>query len=506
MHKQKILQEASKFVIRTGQLPSRSDLINMGISKERVRNHFGTIEEFHSELKKEHDILDIRDLKSASIPKNKVFVISTVVTGAKVDKRFLQSIDTFCSIYGAELILIPAQDNSQKISIDPVLKGRRFVLTDTKLNENCNILGIRTAARTVNTTSGLDRVGRRNGTFITAGTKRTLKYIATTNSRMPHAVMSTGAITLPNYGSMTLIDKRSYIATSDHTIGAVIVELDSDGYFHFRSITADNTGSFIDLGVKYYGKKTKGIETKLVLGDWHSGKTCPIVKRETLRLSDKLKIRTWIMHDVFDGYSISHHDQGKQAVLAIKANKGMLSLKKELDDYVADLIELSSNRKLVIVKSNHDEHLERYLSEARYVKHPHNHQLGLQLANAMIEGNNPLQWYTKRTGGRLNVRWLKRDEDYIVGGVHLGAHGDRGANGSRASIGQMESSFGDIVYGHAHTPQIMRGAYCVGTSTPVKPDYGDGPSSWMNTHCLVYPNGQRQLINLINGKFTTFLD
>jgi hypothetical protein len=183
----------------------------------------------------------------------------------------------------------------------------------------------------------------------------------------------------------------------------------------------------------------------------------------------------------------------------------MLSLKKELDDYVNELVFLSKNRQLVIVKSNHDDHLERYLSEARYIKHPYNHQLGLQLANALIEGHNPLEWYTKNKVGNINVLWLKRDEDFIVGGVQLGAHGDKGPNGSKASITSMEASYGDVVYGHAHTPQIMRGAFCVGTSTPTKPDYGDGPSSWMNTHCLVYENGQRQLINIIEGKFTTLL-
>ena len=506
MIKQKILKVAGEFVEKTGQLPSRSDITKLGISRESLRTHYGTVEALHNELKKQFDIIDIRDIKSTSVPKTKkIFVITTVITGAKVDTNFLASIDSFCKKNNAELILIPAMDNNQKISIDPVLKGRRFVTEDTKLNDNCSILGIGVKSRTADTTSGLNRVGRRNGTFIVGGTKRTLKYVATTNSKMPHALMSTGAITLPTYGSFTLISKQNYVAHNDHTMGAVIVELDRGGLYHFRQITADADGSFIDLSTQYSKNKTKKVRADLVLGDLHVGKTCPVVRKATLDLSNKLNVSRWIIHDAFDAYTISHHDMGRQAVLAVKANKGMLSLKKELDDYVNELVALSKFRELIIVKSNHDEHLERYLSEARYIKHPHNHQLGLQLANALIEGYNPLKWYTEQQVGKLNVRWLKRDEDFIVGGVQLGAHGDKGPNGSRGSITSMESSYGDVVYGHAHTPQIMRGAFCVGTSTPTKPDYGDGPSSWMNTHCLVYDNGQRQLINLIDGKFTCLL-
>jgi nucleoid DNA-binding protein len=506
MNKQKILELACEFVKRTGQLPTRNDITRMGVTRDAYRTHYGTVEALHNDLKNKFDIIDVRDLKNSKIPKNKkVFVITTVITGAKVDTNFLASIDNYCKIHNAELLLIPAMDTNQKVSIDPILKGRRFITEDTKLNENCGIIGIGIRPKTVDSTSGLNRIGRRNGTFIVAGTKRTLKYVATTNKKLPHALMSTGALTLPNYGSFTLMNKQNYIAHNDHTMGAVIVELDKNNYFHFRQITADSSGKFIDLGIEYSKNKTRKVKANLVLGDLHIGKTCPIVRKATLELSDKLNIKKWIIHDAFDAYTISHHDIGKQATLAIKANKGMLSLRKELDDYVNELVFLSKKRQLIIVKSNHDEHLERYLSEARYIKHPHNHQLGLQLANALIEENNPLEWYTKSKVGNINVMWLKRDEDYIIGGVQLGAHGDKGPNGSQASITSMEASYGDVVYGHAHTPQIMRGAFCVGTSTPTKPDYGDGPSSWMNTHCLVYENGQRQLINLIEGKFTTLL-
>ena len=507
MKKKEILEATKKFVAKTGSLPSRVDLASLGFNHDVVRRAFVNLDGLYKEIKKEFDILDIRDLNNAKLNKStRVYIITTAIAGAKVDTNFLASIDGFCKKHKGELLIIPAQDSKQKIALDSALLDRKFVVRDLKLNESCSILGIGVKSRAVDTTTGLNRVGRRNGTFILGGTKRRLKYVATTNNKLPHAIMSTGSLTLPNYGLGDLVRKNDYIADSDHTMGAVIVELDKDGHYHFRDITADKSGAFIDLGIKYSGNRTSKVDSTLVLGDWHSGLTCPITKQATLELSKKLSISKWVMHDVFDAYSISHHDIGKEALLAKKANKGLLGLERELDQYVKDLVELSKLRQLIIVKSNHDEHLERYLSEARYIKDPVNHQLGLKLADAMIDGHNPLEWYTKRKAGKLNVKWLRRDEDYIIGGVQLGAHGDKGPNGSKGSITALEASYGDIVYGHAHTPQILRGAYCVGTSTPLKPDYGLGaPSSWLNAHCLVYPNGQRQLVNMINGKFSCLL-
>jgi hypothetical protein len=57
------------------------------------------------------------------------------------------------------------------------------------------------------------------------------------------------------------------------------------------------------------------------------------------------------------------------------------------------------------------------------------------------------------------------------------------------------------IIGHSHTPAIEEGCYQVGTSTKLSRGYTHGPSSWLNTHCLIYPNGKRTLINVIDGKW-----
>jgi hypothetical protein len=37
--------------------------------------------------------------------------------------------------------------------------------------------------------------------------------------------------------------------------------------------------------------------------------------------------------------------------------------------------------------------------------------------------------------------------------------------------------------------------------TALKAEYTSGPSGWLNTHCVIYPNGKRSLLNIIKGKW-----
>ena len=319
---------------------------------------------------------------------------------------------------------------------------------------------------------------------------------------MAHATMGTGAITFPDYetGKMT-----GYIANHDHVMGAIVVEIENDEIFHFRQIQFDAKGRFVDLGVFVDGADVgKMVPKAMVLGDWHSGETDPTVAKASLDLSKKLGIKEWIMHDTFNGTSISHHNIGKLLLLGKMAERKQLDLTAELNGLVADFRTiLKTVQKITIVKSNHDEHLERYLDEGRFMDHPYNIKLSMELASVMLNGQSPIEYYVKKSGINKNIRWLERDESYQIGGVECGAYGDKGANGSRGSAQSLEKAYGNCVYGHAHTPGILRGAWCVGTSTLPYPDYGTGPSSWMNTHCLVYTNGMCQLINCIGGKFST---
>ena len=59
-----------------------------------------------------------------------------------------------------------------------------------------------------------------------------------------------------------------------------------------------------------------------------------------------------------------------------------------------------------------------------------------------------------------------------------------------------------ITLGHNHSSTIWGSIWRVGVSTPLMQPYVDNPvTNWTNTHQVIFANGQRQNINIINGKW-----
>ena len=86
--------------------------------------------------------------------------------------------------------------------------------------------------------------------------------------------------------------------------------------------------------------------------------------------------------------------------------------------------------------------------------------------------------------------------------IELASHGDKGSDGKWGSALNLEKSYGYCVVGHAHTPQILRGVYIVGTNSILNMSYTKGsPSSWLHANCTIYDSGQRQLLITIKGKW-----
>lgn len=502
----KVTKQALALVKRLKRYPSFLELEAVGVTRAQVRQEFGTLRGLNIFLSKNStDIFDLERSKVVTaMPKTKRFVVTTAVTNSPVHKGFLISIKNYCRKEKAGLIILPTKKDTQSPwSLDPILRNESILIDDVSLNSNIFLLGVKSTAKQTDPVTGLPRVGKRNGTFVMASPKQRLKYVATGINKLPHALMSTGAITVPNYVTGGLLaNKQDYLANSDHVMGAIIIELDDKDVFHFRQIQADAHGAFADLGTLYSGMRTKDYAPEaVVLGDWHSGDTDPAVAAALTDLTKKIKPKRWVLHDIFDGLSVNPHTLGKGIVRAKLAEAGRLFLEDELKQLKNDICMMSKLvDKVVIVRSNHDDFLDRYLDNADYVGDDHNHKMALTLAVSALNGKNPLEEYV---GPIKNVTWLKTDESLKIAGVECGMHGHLGGNGTRGSIVQMETAYGNVMFGHSHTPGILRDSWNVGTSTFLQLGYNKGASSWMQCSGIVYANGQKQLINFIDGKFTT---
>src|SRR3989338_499895 len=427
-----------------------------------------------------------------------------------VNEEFCTSLEKYCKEKGAELLVMPmagrtAHDDIFDESIEDLILKR-----DKNLNDKIRVSNYSIRPQQIDPVTGLGRFTQNDVTTIFASSKQRLKVIPNSNESLPKVLMTTGAVTHPNYKD----DRIGKIAARDHVYGAIVVETEGAIPYHYRQLTANRNGEFVDLGVKYTPKGTEPCSLEaLVLGDWHIGDTDPAVMKATFEMIQKLKPKRIVLHDYFNGHSVNHHENEKLVSRAMAYAQGRALLKKELQDNSAGLHLIrkvaGDETEIIIPAANHHEFLDRYLQKGKYLEEDHNWEVGHELAlacynqeNPKLRIKNPLQEGLARYGGiPENVTFLDRNQDYKVLGWQLGAHGDKGGNGARASVNGLENSYGKSVSGHSHTPEILRNTFRVGTSTYLSLSYNDGPSSWMNTHGLLWSNGKLQLVNIINGKW-----
>jgi len=497
--------------------PSLTDLEKIGITKAKIRHHFQTLQDLREAAKAyspdtflniiDSSIFSPKHLQSirTKAENRSTFVITTAVTGCQVHAGFLASIKRFCERNKAMMIVLPATDPAARAgwTLDAKLKREAVLHGELKLNDNCFLSKVKLSAKHIDPATGMDHIVQRRGSFIYASPKQRLRVVPT-SGEYPRIGMTTGAITHANYETdRYLSDRTAYISTVDHTIGALIVEVVDDEIFHFRQVQAEKSGAFVDMGVYY---KPDGIGKLLpiarILGDYHAGQHDPIAEAAFMRLQAKVPAASIIFHDLFNGLSVNHHESNKHILRSIRYRRGQLCLESEFKSVVEVLDRWSEvAEKLHVVASNHNEFLNKYLDEGRYVKDYQNKLFALELALEMAREKNPLRHGVENMLGLKNpkaLNWLDRKAKLILAGVRLSQHGDEyGATNMK----NQSNVYGDAVTAHLHAPGIWRGIFRVGTTSLMDLDYNVGPSGWMHTGCDLYPNGARSLISVIAGKY-----
>ncbi len=521
--KARIINTFIKLIKLKRMTPTRSELHKAGVTQDSYRHHFKTI----SGLKEAARLVDpeaFKDMIDEKVftPKNikklkkdlkgfKRFVITTAVTGMPVHKDFYTNLKFYCKENNAKLLILASSDPAAQggFELDGALANESLVLQDLELNDKLFISTFKTSAKQVNPLTGIKRIGQRERSMIVASPKQFLEYVPIANDKMSHALMTTGAITLPRYITDHYMSQRTaYIAEFDHTVGAIVVELESNKQYHFRQIQAEyGTGFFVDNGTYYKLNKKETVRPEaMVLGDIHVGSVSANVLKSTDEMIKSLKPKKVFLHDLFDGVSCSPH-MSTQYLTKAKMDIDKLSIESELRLVKKYLDNMKKNHpyvnEWVIVRSNHDLFLDRYLDGGEYIKDPINSRISHQLATMKLDGKIPLEAGLELVGLNVEkIKFLKINDSYKIIGIEHGQHGHLGVNGQRnPPNSSLEIAYGTGVFGHSHSAGILRQIYRVGTSTEMRLGYNNGASSWTNTHCCTYHNGSRQLLNDISGKW-----
>lgn len=448
------------------------------------------------------------------------FLVTAAQNATPVHEGFLKSLETACQELNAELLVVPiryrnptsrwsaSQANAEAWAkeVQPYLFNAR-----KKLHKDLVLIGdVKTQPTASSPLTGFDALTH-GESGILAHTKLQYRTVPTPQNRMAKILTTTGAVTVPNYTD----SKAGALGAFHHTLGACLVELDGPR-FHLRQINASDDGSFIDLNRQYSpGQVTEMLGCgALVLGDTHVDCIDPGVEAATFNaggMVETLKPLYIVHHDLLDGYAVNPHHAGNPFVAVAKEERGLNRVAAEIERALLFLDNTTpAGSTAIVVPSNHNDFLTRWLMGTDWRTDPANAELYLRLAHAMVTSAlrgeptpDPFALLGAKSKFNAPVRFLARDESFAVHGIELGLHGDKGPNGARGSVRNLRRIGIKSVIGHSHAPAIDEGCYQTGTSTRLRLEYNSGPSGWLNTHCVVYSNGKRSLLTVVDGRWRT---
>lgn len=450
----------------------------------------------------------------------KRYLITCAQNATPVDDLFLDALEVAAKAMGAELVIVPIRYKnptsiwSSKQEADdwwaprtaPYLFNAR-----KKLGPNlvlCADVPIQPTA--VSPLAGFDALTGAESCIL-AHPKMALRTVPVPSGRLPKILSTTGACTKRNFTK----SRAGALGAFHHCLGAVVVELSGQKFF-LRQINADRAdGSFIDLDRHYSSRGVKRAPPALglVTGDTHARWACPKVDRATFGkrgIVETLNPETIVFHDLFDGDSVNHHHAGDPFIAHAKAEAKHGDPRAEVAHAVEFVRARTKGRKAVIVASNHDNFLARWVRSTDW-RFTGSKEFYLETALAMLrsarmtpngyEAADPFAYWVDQLKGDAPIRCLAVDESFKLGDVECSMHGDRGPNGARGSIRNLARLGVKAISGHTHSPGIEEGHYKGGTSGPLRPDYARGPSGWLNAHVAVYASRKRAILVIVDGRW-----
>ena len=450
----------------------------------------------------------------------KKFVFTSAQNNTYIHEGFYSSLLHFCEENGAQLIISPFTYNksgfqngtreSDDLWYDPRIE--EFFVSET-----CNVapglifcgeLDILPTA--VNPLSGLESYAQNNSAII-PHTKVQLQSMPRMKGEDPRSLFTTGTITQRNY----IQRKAGQKAEFHHVFGALLVEVDAEGLWFARQLIASEDGVFYDLTTKYspegvdYGHRVEAI----TWGDIHHEKLDHNISnvnwmRESCIL-DTLQPKHQFIHDLTDFRARNHHnirDPYHRAAMYAKHGEDVQHDMEQCGLFLCLISRPWCNT--VVVESNHDQALQRWLRDANVNQDPINavffHEANTEIYRAIRDNVsfNVFEWAVRKSGYDLeNVLFLNEDDSYLVHGIECGMHGHRGPNGSRATPKSFRFIGRKVNTAHTHSAGIFEGVYTAGVSGLLDMGYNKGPSSWSHSHIVTYPNGKRTIITLRNEKW-----
>ena len=447
------------------------------------------------------------------------YVITWAQNATPADAGFLTALHAFCSDQTAELAIMPgrhknptsrwSESQSNEEVWAPELHPYLY-LGRKSLNSNLHLISdIRILPTAVTPLTGFESVTGGESCII-PHPKFQAKTVATPSHKLAKWMMTTGAVTVPNYTD----SRAGKGGERHHVLGALFVKIDSRQIFHIWQLNYCKKNQGFIFGRKSYhadGSVRDAAPWKaLVMGDAHWRFADPAVVENTFgQLCDVLNPERLVWHDLLDAYSCSPHHGADPFKLYAKRQSGYDDVRKEVDSTIDWMLSCGKGRQNVIVPSNHDNMLKRWIVREDWRRDPVNAEFYLETALAMLRHTrmtdigtstpDPFQQMIDARGAD-NVHVAPVNGRYEVGGIALNLHGDQGPNGARGSRMNIRRVGQRTIIGHSHSPGAEEGCWQTGTMTRLSAEYTGPLGSWMNTHVGINAFDKRCFFTHINKK------
>lgn len=447
------------------------------------------------------------------------YMITSIQMGARLNKNFYANMLKFKAKHEVDKILVFVMNGKY---VDEVIHPSvaslpeiEFIDSSYRLHKKVLAYDTKVLAQNINPTAGQSNKLPSEYSYIMPGTKRRWTPAPSIGTK-PRFFISTGAITLPNYVTVARSSgmrvKRGLQAKAQHQFGFTYFQDNGRGKFDVYPVEADKSGNFQYLREWYKGGRLyeRGVEA-LILGDWHTGDTNPLIRKASIKMIETLRPKRVVFHDIFDGYSCNHHKQGK----LLESLRSGLNDKHLLEDELKRLVvEINFFAKkfpkvqFIVPESNHDVFIRTYLDNKYHHVDTHNYLQAIKIIPKILDLDKvALEEALLTVTDKLpkNFKFLRESDPYRIGGdvngIAIGQHGHKGTNGSRGSAMQFKRVNAKMITGHTHSPMIYENGMIVGTSTYLELDYTiGGMSSWLNAHGILYPNMTYGLLTMIPKK------
>lgn len=504
----------------------------VGLSRQTVLHHIRKtgITKPMSGGQVHESAMERRDLPGSGVRR---YILTSAQNNTRVNARCLSALRALADYYEAEILCSSFTYNQNAYGELAVKRGtagpaQRRLWYDPEIEPLLDASDrdielapglvwcgrMNTLPTAVNPLSGFETyTGRRSGIF--PHTRQAMQSVASVKTDPAKFNYTTGTVTQRNY-----IQKRAGLRAEFHHIyGGLLVEVDSQGRWFVRQLNMDRQGRIYDLDVMAQDGEVWDVSDEsceaINWGDVHLCDVDPTVRQIAWGrggMLDVLRPRHQFMHDLVD-LPRNHwdmRDPHKMFEQFCEGREGMEQACREIAEFLSGEAHREWCR-TVVVNSNHDNMLDRWLREADYRRDPVNaiFFLRAQLAKyqAIERGDDgflSVETAMRQLGVPNHVRFLREDESYIIcpdsrGGIECGQHGHLGPGGSRGSVSNYARMGRRANRGHDHGAAIFEGIFTAGTCSRRELGWNAGPDNWSHSHIVTYRNGKRAIITMWEG-------